>query len=173
MGDEDESSRVLFGGPDAGGENPNQFLSLEEEETHSLGGKKLHSGNETEPPLDLLQLFVTNTELVDEVFAGFGGLNFAVIRERRSSAAQQLASDVIPGARSRQGIDQGDEPRRDLEQPILEIKLPLRAVFANLGRVSSNFSNSIHASLFANAFFLLNVKRWTLDVGRFLLSLHQ
>ena len=101
--------------------------------------------NQTQPSPRFSDFLQANAELVNEILARFCALQLPMIRERRSSAAQQLIRDVSPRRRRRQRINQPNDPNRIFQQPLLQIKV----FFA---RQSPRVP--------------LLVGRWTLDVGR-------
>lgn len=113
---------VLLRRSNAGCENSDEFFGFNQERTESLCGNEFNSRDETKPAPDLLKLFETNAELVNEIFARFRSLNFTMICKWRCSASQQLSRNVIRGSRVWQRIDELREPHRKLEQTIFKVE---------------------------------------------------
>ena len=103
--------------------------------------------DQTQPASRLPNLLLADTELVNEIFARFGTLQFAVIRKRRCPAAKQLIGYMTPSASRGQRIHQSNDPHCVLQQPFFQI-------VPSLARNRTTFFSS------------LDVGRWTLDVGR-------
>lgn len=135
------SFRVLYGGANAGSENANEFVALDQERVQPIVGNKFDACDETKPRPNFLQLLKTNAEFVDEIFARFRSLNFAMIGEWRGAASKQLAGNVVFSSRIWQRVREFRESRRKFEQPVLQIEFTFtRAgdVCAILGLIFTN-----------------------------------
>ena len=82
--------------------------------------------DETQPAARFADFFETNPKLVDEIFARLRALEFAVICERRSAAAEQLIRDMPASSRGWKCIDEADDSHRVLKQSFFEIVALLR-----------------------------------------------
>ena len=78
--------------------------------------------NQTQPAPRFSDFFQTDAELVNEIPTRFRALQFAMVCQRRRSASQKLIGYVSARPRSRQRIDQANNPNGVLQQPFFKIK---------------------------------------------------
>ena len=72
-----------------------ELVTLKEHNIDGLQRREAHLTSKFEPRASLPELLETDAKLVNEVAARFGGLDFAIIREGRRAAPNQLKSDEI------------------------------------------------------------------------------
>jgi hypothetical protein len=85
--DVSDSSFVFLRGSDASGEDLDQCFRLAKERIDLGGWEKWDAMNQPEPATRFADFFQANTELVNEISAGFRSLQLAVICEWRCSAS--------------------------------------------------------------------------------------
>jgi hypothetical protein len=141
------SSSVFLRGSDASGEDFDQRFRLTKEWIDLGRREKWDAMNQAEPAARFADFFQTNAEFVNEISAGFRALQLAMICEWRCSTSEKLICHMPPRPRSRQRIDQSNNPNRVLQQPLFKVKSP-----------PTRYRGALLAEL--------DVGRWTLDVGR-------
>jgi hypothetical protein len=101
----------LLGRPDAREENSNQLFTFPEDRGHALLGMHFGFLNRAEPSLRLFQLFQAN--LMNEVFAEVGRLNFPVMTIWGGPAAKKLPSNMVSRSCIRKSINQSNNSRTE------------------------------------------------------------
>lgn len=111
---------ALFGGGDAGYENPDELVGFVENGYERLGFRdELCALDELNPALGFAKFLERDTELVDEVRRGFRRLGFAVVGERGGAGAEHLARDVALGIILGKRLRKRDDARTEIQQPLL------------------------------------------------------
>jgi hypothetical protein len=113
--DVSDSSFVFLRGSDASGEDLDQCFCLAKEWIDLGRREKRDAMNQPEPASRFPDFFQANTEFMNEITTRFSTLQFTVIREWRCSASQKLICHMSSRPRSRQRIDQPNNPDRVLQ----------------------------------------------------------
>src|SRR2546429_2889213 len=106
-----------------GGKNSDEFVGFtDDEEQRRFVSCPTFALNQPRPALGFAKFFQTYLQFVDKIIPRFSGLGFAVIGVRRGAGSQNLAGNMIAGARGRQLLRQINHRRSKLQQPGFQIK---------------------------------------------------
>src|SRR6267378_780306 len=114
-------SPVASGGLDARGEDRQQLITLAQRGIDELGRSQVHLPDKLEPGAGLAKFLETYPALVNEIAAGFGGLNFPVVCERRRAGASQLNCDVLPERSTGEPLTQPTAGAPETYQSIFQV----------------------------------------------------
>ena len=104
---------------------------------------KAFAGNDFKPDHGFTPLFQRNLHLMNEVFAGFGALSFAIIRRWRGSRPDQLVCDVVASFGIWQSLNNADDDDSKINQSFFQYLMCMTS--------SSKFKNHHSAIVNQNA----------------------
>src|ERR1700694_4993350 len=85
-----ESFRIIFSSPNAGHKDSDQLVRFSEAGAQNGCWSGIQATASRKPALGFAQCFKADSELVEKILSRFGCFDFAVIRQRRRPATQEL-----------------------------------------------------------------------------------
>ncbi len=114
------STPVCIGGFRAAHEDRDEFIALGNSCWDLAAIAKAFAGNDFKPDHGFTQLFQRDLHLMNEVFAGFSALSFAIIRRWRGSRPDQLVCDVVASFGIWQSLNNADDDDSKINQSFFQ-----------------------------------------------------